>query len=43
LRMVARLSTPEQKCIGSPQQKYINDAGEKIPALGAFSSLIRLG
>jgi hypothetical protein len=37
------MSTPEQKCIGSPQQKYINDAGEKIPALGAFSSLIRLG
>jgi hypothetical protein len=37
------VSTPEQKCIGSPQQKYINDAGEKIPALGAFSSLIRLG
>jgi hypothetical protein len=30
------MSTPEQKCIGSPEQKYINDAGEKAPALGGF-------
>jgi hypothetical protein len=25
------LSTPEQKCIGSPEQKYINDVGKKPP------------
>jgi hypothetical protein len=30
------LSTPEQKCIGSPEQKYINDVGKKPPELGAF-------
>jgi hypothetical protein len=23
------LSTPEQKCIGLPEQKYISDAGKK--------------
>ena len=32
------LSTPEQKCIGLPEQKYINDAGKKAPNAGAFSS-----
>ena len=37
------LSTPEQKCIGSPEQRYISDAGKKAPELGAFSSGIRLG
>jgi hypothetical protein len=37
------MSTPEQKCIGRPGQKYINDAGKKAPELGAFSSGIRLG
>jgi hypothetical protein len=25
------MSTPEQKCIGWPEQKYISDAGKKIP------------
>ena len=37
------LSTPEQKCIGLPEQKYISDAGKKAPEPGAFSSDIRLG
>jgi len=23
--------TPEQKCIGFPERKYINDAGKKAP------------
>jgi hypothetical protein len=31
------VSTPEQKCIGWPEQKYINNAGKKPPELGAFS------
>ena len=31
-----QMSTPEQKCIGSPEQKYINDVGKKPPELGAF-------
>jgi hypothetical protein len=35
------VSTPLQKCIGSPEQKYISDAGKKAPELGAFSSGIR--
>ena len=30
------VSTPQQKCIGWPEQKYINDAGEQGPELGAF-------
>ena len=33
---VVRVSTPQQKCIGWPEQKYINDAGEQGPELGAF-------
>ena len=37
------MSTPLKKCIGSPEQKYISDAGKKAPELGAFSSGIRLG
>ena len=37
------LSTPEQKCIGSPEQKYINDVGKKPTELMSFSSGIRLG
>ena len=32
----ALVSTPEQKCIGWPEQKYISDAGKKAPELGAF-------
>jgi hypothetical protein len=31
------LSTPEQKCISWPEQKYVSDAGNKAPELGAFS------
>ena len=30
------LSTPEQKCIVLPEQKYINDAGKKDAELGLF-------
>src|ERR1035437_2117496 len=37
------VSTPLKKCIGSPEQKYISDAGKKASELGAFSSGIRLG
>ena len=37
------VSTPEQKCIGLPEQKYISDAGKKAPETGAFCSGIRLG
>jgi hypothetical protein len=37
------VSTPLKKCIGTPEQKYISDAGKKAPELGAFSSGIRLG
>ena len=32
-----QMSTPEQKCISWPEQKYISDAGNKAPELGAFS------
>jgi hypothetical protein len=35
------VSTPQQKCIGWPEQKYISDAGKKVPELGAFSSGIK--
>jgi hypothetical protein len=31
LRLVNAVSTPEQKCIGFPERKYINDAGKKAP------------
>ena len=37
------VSTPEQKCIGLPEQKYINDASQKAPETGVFCSGIRLG
>jgi hypothetical protein len=37
------LSTPEQKCIGWPEQKYISDASRKAPETGVFCSGIRLG
>ncbi|MFZ3352238.1 MAG: hypothetical protein WA268_15370 [Xanthobacteraceae bacterium] len=30
------MSTPGQKCIGWPEQKYISDAGKKASELGAF-------
>ena len=32
------LSTPEQRCIGSPEQKYIIDAGKKAAGPGYLSS-----
>ena len=37
------VSTPEQKCIGSPEQKYINDVGKKPTELMSFSSGILVG
>ena len=37
------VSTPEQKCIGLPEQKYLSDGGKKAPELGGhFSSNVRL-
>jgi len=39
----ARMSTPEQKCIGWPEQKYISEAGKKAPEPGALDLGIRLG
>jgi hypothetical protein len=36
------MSTPERKCIGLPEQKYISDADKKAPELGAFSPGIGL-
>jgi hypothetical protein len=35
--VMPRVSTPEQKWIGLPEQKYISAAGKKAPELGAFS------
>jgi hypothetical protein len=35
--LLDQLSTPEQKCISWPEQKYISDAGNKAPRTGAFS------
>ena len=37
------MSTPEQKCIGWPERKYISDASQKAPETGVFCSGIRLG
>jgi hypothetical protein len=31
LALAAYLSTPEEKCIGFPEQKYISEAGKKGP------------
>jgi hypothetical protein len=39
----ADLSTPEQKCIGWPERKYISDASQKAPETGVFCLCIRLG
>jgi hypothetical protein len=36
------VSTPEQKCIGLPEQKYISDGGKKAPELGPLRN-VRLG
>jgi hypothetical protein len=33
---MAQLSTPEQNCIGLPEQKYISDAGKKGPRTGGL-------
>jgi pimeloyl-ACP methyl ester carboxylesterase len=41
LILVGTVSTPEQLCIGWPEQKYISDANKKAPELGAFSSGIK--
>jgi predicted ATPase len=38
-----KVSTPEQKCIGWPEQKYISEAGKKAPEPGALDLGIRLG
>jgi hypothetical protein len=38
-----RVSTPEQKCIGWPEQKYISDASRKALETEVFCSGIRLG
>jgi len=40
---LGHLSTPEQKCIGWPERKYISDASQKAPETGVFCSGIRLG
>ena len=37
------VSTPEQKCISWPEQKYISDAGNKAPELGPFLEALSLG
>jgi hypothetical protein len=37
------VSTPEQKCIGWPEQKYISNASRKALETGVFCSGIRLG
>ena len=41
--VLAAVSTPQQKCIGWPEQKYISDAGKKAPELGAFRQTSDLG
>jgi hypothetical protein len=38
-----QVSTPQQKCIGWPEQKYIIDAGKKAPDLAAFRQTSGLG
>jgi phosphoglycerate dehydrogenase-like enzyme len=40
---VGGMSTPQQRCIVWPEQKYIIDAGKKAPGPGCLSSDIRLG
>ena len=39
----SQVSTPQQKCIGWPEQKYISDAGKKAPELGPFRQTSDLG
>ena len=38
-----RMSTPKQKCVGWPEQKYIGDAGRKAPNWGPFLRASGLG
>ena len=38
-----QVSTPEQKCVGWPEQKYIGDAGRKAPNWGPFLRASGLG
>jgi hypothetical protein len=33
IKEMLNLSTPEQKCIGLPERKYINDSGKKASSL----------
>ena len=40
---LAYVSTPEQKCIGWPEQKYISDASRMAPKLGSFVQASGLG
>ena len=35
-KFIAAMSTPEQNCIGLPEQKYISDAGKKGPRTGGL-------
>jgi hypothetical protein len=35
-RNAEEVSTPEQKCIIFPEQKYISDAGKRAPNTGPF-------
>ena len=42
-RWPSELSTPEQKCVGWPEQKYIGDAGRKAPNWGPFLRASGLG
>jgi len=37
------MSTPLERCTGSPEQKYISDADKKAHELASFSWGIRLG
>ena len=43
LTKIWRVSTPEQKCVGWPEQKYIGDAGRKAPNWGPFLRASGLG
>ena len=42
-RPLVGVSTPQQKCIGWPEQKYISDAGKKIPNRGCSRRASSLG
>ena len=40
---LVEVSTPQQKCIGWPEQKYIIDGGKKAPDPAAFRQTSGLG